>query len=73
MELHGFYNDKTLKDFLQNKDITFLQYMYHHEQRRHDFESFCARNCMQVDERAAAKYFDYLLKSEEDSHVDGLD
>lgn len=37
------------------------------------FRKFCQKNALQVDEQAANRYLDLILKEEEDAHSDGLD
>jgi len=73
-ELQGFYNEDVLEELLYNGEITTLEYVYHHSQeRKDDFKDYCQRRGLQETEDAAKAYLNYLLKREENAHVDNLD
>lgn len=73
-KLQGFYNEDVLEELLYNGEITRLEFIYHHSQeRKDDFKSYCQKRGMQENEAAAEAFCKYLLKREENAHVDNLD
>ena len=72
--LQGFYNEDVLEELLYNGEITRLEFIYHHSQKRKDdFKAYCQKRGLQETEAAAEAYCNYLLKREENAHVDNLD
>mgnify|MGYP006872993830 CR=1 FL=1 len=72
--LQGFYNEDVLEELLYNGDISRLEFVYHHSQeRRDDFKAYCHKRGIHETEDAAEAYCSYLLKREENAHVEYLD
>lgn len=73
-KLQGFYNEDVLEELLYNGEITWLEFIYHHSKERiDDFKTYCQRRGLQETEETAEAYSDYLLKREENAHVEDLD
>lgn len=73
-ELEGFYNENVLEELLYNNKISTLEYIYHHSQERiDDFKKYCQRRGSDETEEAAKAYCKFLLKREENAHVENLD
>lgn len=72
--LQGFYKEETLQELHCKGNITKLEYIYHTSQETiDDFKEFCRNNSLQEDEKAAERFFDYLLEREESEHTDLID
>ena len=72
--LQGFYNEDVLEELLYKGEITRLEFIYHHSQERiDDFKTNCQKRGLQETEDAAEAYSNYLLKREENAHVENLD
>ena len=73
-ELNGFYNEDVLEELLYNGKITQLEAIYHHSQERiDDFKTYCQKRGLQEDEAAAEAYCDFILKRQENAHMELLD
>ena len=73
-ELEGFYNEDVLEELLFNNKISTLEYIYHHSQEKiDDFKKYCQRRVTDETEEAAKAYCNFLLKREENAHVENLD
>ena len=73
-KLQGFYNEDVLEELLYNGEITWLEFIYHHSQEKIDaYKAYCQRRGLQETEETAEAYSDYLLKREENAHVEDLD
>lgn len=73
-QLEGFYNEDVLEELLYNNKISTLEYIYHHSQERiDDFKKYCQRRGTDETEEAAKAYCNFLLKREENAHVENLD
>lgn len=69
-----FYNEEQLEKQLFNNEISRLEYIYYHSQERiNDFKAYCQKRKLQENEEAAIAYTDFLLKREEQSHIEELD
>ena len=74
MTLKGVYNEEILDDLLFEGKICRLEYIYHHSQERiDDYKQYCQRRGLPEDETSAEAFTDFLLKREENAHIDGLD
>lgn len=73
-KLEGFYNEDVLEELLYKGEITRLEFIYHHSQERiDDFKTYCQKRGLQETEASAEAYSSYLLKREENAHVENLD
>ncbi len=73
-KLEGFYNEDVLEELLYNGEISRLEYINHHSQERiDDFKDYCKRRSIPETEESAEAYCRYILKREENSHVEELD
>lgn len=73
-ELQGYYNEETLDELLYKEEITRLDYLYHHsEEKKQQFEEYCQRNDLPVNEDTALKFFQLEIKQEDRDHTDNLD
>lgn len=74
IELKGFFNEETLQELLFKGNITRLEYIYHHSQKKIDaYKAYCQKRNLLEDEASAVAFSDYLLKGEEAAHTDLLD
>lgn len=70
MELQGFYNEETLNELLDNKQISTMEYIYHHSpEMKEDFVDFCHDSALEINESAAQKYMEYRLTLENTADV----
>lgn len=73
-QLEGFYNEDVLEELLYNNKISTLEYIYHHSQEKiDDFKKYCQRRGIEENEEAAKAFCNFLLKREENAHVENLD
>ena len=74
LELKGFYKEETLEKLLFKGNISRLEFIYHHSQKKiDDFKAYCQQHNLQEDEAAAEAYSDFVLKRQEESHTELLD
>lgn len=73
VKLEGFYSEEALRDLKGDGKITTLQYVWHSQERRGEFEKYCKDNNLQHTEEAAEQFIYWLLLLEEQSHTDYLD
>ena len=73
-KLEGFYNEDVLEELLYKGEITRLEFIYHNSQERiGDFKTYFQKRGLQETEASAEAYSNYLLKREENAHVENLD
>lgn len=58
---------------LYEGDVTLQEYAERSPEYREAFRRFCQKYGQTVDEKAAGRFFDWLLEQEEQAHTDGLD
>lgn len=71
VELKGFYSAESLDPLLQEGQISNLEYLFHHEDKKDEFENYCKRNNLRPDEDAADSFMEFLLETEKDDHLNG--
>lgn len=69
-ELKGLYSAEALDPLLQEGQISRLDYLFHHEDKKPEFETFCNHHSLQPDENAADAFFEHLLETEKQDHLD---
>jgi len=70
MNLQGFYNEETLNELLDNKQISKMEYIYHHSpEMKEDFVDFCHDSGLEMNESSAQKYMEYRRALEETADV----
>ena len=73
-ELKGFYNEEVLEEMLYKGEISRLEFIYHHSQKRiDDYKAYCQKKGLQEDEESAEAFADFLLRREEKEHTEELD
>ena len=74
IKLNGYYNEETLDELLYKGEITRLDYLYHHsEEKKQQFEEYCRKNDLPLNEDTALKFFQLEIKQEDRDHTDNLD
>ena len=70
MELHGYYPEEKLVDWIQEGDITCMQYEFHHSvERRREFVEFCKEKHLDLTEEAAKAFVEHRLTMEENGDI----
>ena len=70
MELQGYYHEEALIDWLQNGEITKMQFYFHHSlERRREFVTFCKEGHLELNEEAAVQFANHLLILEENADI----
>ncbi len=69
------FTDADLQSELQhyNGEIPLKEYIDRSPECRETFRRFCQEYDLPADEKAAERFFDWLLEQEEEAHTDGLD
>ncbi|MBQ9678544.1 MAG: hypothetical protein IJV44_10455 [Prevotella sp.] len=62
-----------LEQMLYDSEISRLEFAQRSPEHREAFAAFCQDNGLTVDDQAAERFFDWLLKCEEKAHTMGLD
>ncbi len=65
--------DLKLDHQLYEEGITLQQYAEHHTEHQETFRQFCQDSGLRPSEQAAERFFDHLLRQEENAHTEGLD
>ena len=73
--MNQVYTDAELQLDLQlyEGDVTLQEYAERSPEYREAFRQFCREYGLQTDEKAAGRFFDWMLEQEEQAHTDGLD
>ena len=69
------FSDADLKLDLQFYEggITMQQYAERHAEHQEAFRQYCDSSGLRPSEKAAERFFDSLLRQEENAHTEGLD
>lgn len=65
--------DLMLDFLLYEGEITMQQYAERHAEHREAFRQFCQDSGLRPSEQAAERFFNRLLRQEENAHTEGLD
>ena len=65
--------DLQLDMHLYNGETPLKEYIERSPEYREAFGQFCQEYDLSTDEKAAERFFDWLLEQEEEAHTDGLD
>ena len=73
--MNQVYTDADLQLDLQlyEGDVTLQEYAERSSEYCEAFRQFCREYGLQTDEKAAGRFFDWMLEQEEQAHTDGLD
>lgn len=73
--MNQVYTDTDLQLALQlyEGDVTLQKYAERSPEYCEAFRQFCREYGLQTDEKAAGRFFDWMLEQEEQAHTDGLD